>query len=143
LVYLAAYLIPDGNSMLPLAQTDTEALILPNLIVNKEEGWHMLKENAFRDALYADCPDEIVELARTLLTPEPNIPGATPLQLTDENYGRVPRVYIECLQDRAVSPSLQKQMYTAVPCQKVISMNTSHSPFFSTPDELVAHLLEI
>lgn len=95
-------------------------LILPNLIVNQEEGWHMLKENAFRDALYADCPDEIVELAQTLLTPEPNIPGATPLQLTEENYGRVPRVYIECLQDRAISPSLQKQMYTAVSCQKVI-----------------------
>jgi hypothetical protein len=32
-------------------------------------------------------------------------------------------------------------MYTATPCQKVISMNTSHSAYFSAPDELTAHLL--
>jgi hypothetical protein len=34
-------------------------------------------------------------------------------------------------------------MHTALPCQSVISMDTSHSPFFSAPEELVAHLTAI
>jgi hypothetical protein len=34
-------------------------------------------------------------------------------------------------------------MYTALPCRKVISMNTDHSPFFSRPTELVSHLLAL
>lgn len=140
LVYLAAFLIPNGEAMLPTALSDTESLIVSNLTVNEEQGWHMLKAEAFKDALYADCSDEDVALARALLTPEPNAPVATPLQTSNENFGRIPRVYIECLQDRGVSPSLQKKMYTAVPCQKVISMNTSHSPFLSAPEELVSHL---
>jgi pimeloyl-ACP methyl ester carboxylesterase len=72
LVYLAAFLIPNGEAMLPTALSDTESLIVSNLIVNEEQGWHMLKEEAYQAALYADCSMEDVALARTLLTPEPN-----------------------------------------------------------------------
>ncbi|MBI3650342.1 MAG: alpha/beta fold hydrolase [Acidobacteria bacterium] len=143
LVYLAAYLVPNGQSMIDLARTDSESLVLPNLTFNREQHSHELREEVFREALYADCSDEIVALARTLLTPEPDAPGATRLQLSEENFGKVARVYIECLQDRAVTPSLQKRMYSALPCKQVISMNTSHSPFFSVPDELTAHLMAL
>ncbi len=54
LVYLAAYLIPNGEAMLPTALSDTESLIVPNLTLNEEHGWHMLKAEAFKEALYAD-----------------------------------------------------------------------------------------
>jgi pimeloyl-ACP methyl ester carboxylesterase len=143
LVYLAAYLIPSGEAMLPTALGDSQSLIAANLVLNEEQGWHILKEKAFRDALYADCLDEDVALARCLLTPEPNAPVATPLTTTNERFGRIPRVYIETLNDRGVSPALQKKMYTALPCQQVISMNTSHSPFLSAPDDLAAHLMSL
>ena len=49
-------------------------------------------------------------------------------------------MYIETLQDRAISPSLQKEMYDRLPCRKVISMDTSRSPFFSASEELAEHL---
>lgn len=143
LVYLAAYLIPNGEAMLPTALGDTESLIGPNLILDEAQGWHMLKAEAFKDALYGDCADEDVALAAALLTPEPNAPVATPLQTSPTNLGRVPSAYIECLQDRGVTPSLQRKMYTAASCQRVISMNTSHSPFFSAPEELVSHLIAL
>jgi len=143
LVYLAAFLIPNGEAMLPTALSDTESLIVSNLAVNKEQGSHMLKAGAFREALYADCPEEDVALATTLLTPEPNAPVATLMHLTEERFGRIPRVYIETLRDRGVSPPLQKKMYTALPCQRVMSMQTSHSPFFSAPQKLVRHLTSL
>jgi pimeloyl-ACP methyl ester carboxylesterase len=143
LVYLAAYLIPNGDAMLPTALGDTESLIASNLVLNEAEGYHMLKQEVFKAALYADCSQEDVALATALLTPEPNAPVATPLNLSDENFGRVARVYIETLQDKGVTPSLQKKMYTATLCQKVISMTTSHSPFLSAPEELVSYLTSL
>jgi pimeloyl-ACP methyl ester carboxylesterase len=143
LVYLAAYLIPNGEAMLPTALSDTESLIASNLVVNEEQGSHMLKQEAFRAALYADCSEEDVALAAALLTPEPNAPVATPLNLSDESFGRVARVYIETLQDKGVTPTLQKKMYTAISCQNVISMQTSHSPFLSAPEKLVSHLTSL
>jgi pimeloyl-ACP methyl ester carboxylesterase len=143
LVYLAAFLIPNGEAMLPTALSDTASLIVSNLAVNEEQGYHMLKTEAFREALYADCSEEDVALATALLTPEPNAPVAMHMHITEERFGRIPRVYIETLRDRGVSPSLQKKMYTALPCQVVMSMQTSHSPFFSAPQELVRHLTSL
>ena len=143
LVYLAAHLIPNGEAMLPTALGDTESLIASNLVLNEAEGCHMLKHEVFKAALYADCSEADVALAAALLTPEPNAPVATPLNLSDENFGRVARVYIETLQDKGVTPALQKKMYTATSCRKVISMQTSHSPFLSAPEKLVSHLISL
>jgi pimeloyl-ACP methyl ester carboxylesterase len=143
LVYLAAYLIPNGEAMLPTALSDTESLLASNLVVNEEQGYHMLKQEAFKEALYGDCSEEDVALATALLTPEPNAPVATPLKLSDENFGRVARVYIETLRDKGLTPALQQKMYTVTPCHKVISMETSHSPFLSAPDRLVSHLTSL
>jgi pimeloyl-ACP methyl ester carboxylesterase len=143
MVYLTAFLIPDGEAMLPNALSDTESLVTPNLIVNEEQGYHELNPEYLKEALYADCSDEDLILARFLLTPEPNDPVGTPLETSAENFGRVPRIYIECLKDRAIAPAFQKKMYTAISCQKVISMETSHSPFFSAPDKLVDHLISL
>jgi hypothetical protein len=139
-VYLAAYLIPNGEALFPTARGDSESLVGMHLIVNPEQGYHMLKPEGFRTGLYADCSAEGLTLASALLTPEPLAPLATPLQLSAENFGRVPRVYIETLQDRCVSLTLQRRMCTAMPCRKIISMDTSHSPFLSAPQELVRHL---
>jgi len=32
-------------------------------------------------------------------------------------------------------------MYTQTPCEQIIVMNTSHSPFLSAPEELARNLL--
>jgi pimeloyl-ACP methyl ester carboxylesterase len=143
LVYLAAFLLQNGQSMLQVALGDTESLIPPNLIIAEEQGYHMLRDEAIKEALYADCSDEDVARAKALFVPEANAPVATPIHITEERFGRIPRVYIETLRDRGVSPSLQKKMYTALPCQRVISMETSHSPFFSAPQELVRQLTSL
>ena len=143
LVYLAAYLLRDGQSLLDVALPDTGSMIVSNLVLNEQEGYHLVKDEAIRAALYGDCSDADVARARSLLRPQANAPTAMPIHITSENYGQVPRVYIETLQDKGISPDLQKRLYTATPCQAVILMNTSHSPFFSAPEELANHLMAV
>jgi pimeloyl-ACP methyl ester carboxylesterase len=84
-----------------------------------------------------------VILAQSLLAPEAVGPLTTPIHTSAANYGRVPRAYIECRRDRAISLSEQRRMVKAMPCQRIMSMDTDHSPFFSAPDELTAHLLAL
>jgi pimeloyl-ACP methyl ester carboxylesterase len=136
LVYLAAFLLPNGQAFLPAAMQDTQSLLLPNLVVNEAQGYITLKEEGCREALYADCSDRDVALATLLLTPEPIAPLATPLDLSERNFGRVPRVYTETLCDQAITLSAQRKMVAAMPCAEVMSMNTGDSPFFSAPQEL-------
>ena len=143
LVYLTAFLLRDGQSLLDVAAGDTEALVLPNLVQSADGSSAVVREDALKDVFYASCPDEDVARAKSLLVPQAAAPFATPVHTTPENWGRIPRVYIECLRDRAISPAVQKQMHTASPCRRVISMDTDHSPFFSAPEELAQHLASV
>ena len=140
LVYVAAFLLRNGESLVEVAQTDTNALVMPNLVMSEDQTHATVGDGKIKEAFYGDCSDQDVARARSLLVPQALAPFATPMTTTEENFGRVPRLYVECLGDRAISPSVQKTMYTATPCPKVISMNTSHSPFFSAPEELASHL---
>lgn len=140
LVYLTAFLLRDGESLLQVVQSDSASLVTPNLIVAADQSFMTVKQDVVKDAFYGECSDEDVELAKMLLAPEPTAPGATPVHVTGPHFGRVPRVYIECLRDKAIPLALQRQMYANLPCQKILSMDTDHSPFFSATDTLVEHL---
>ena len=52
LVYLAAFLIPNGETLMTTALSDPDSLIISNTVVNQEQGSTMLKAEAFHDALY-------------------------------------------------------------------------------------------
>lgn len=143
LVYLAAYLVPDGKTQREYAVQDTGGVLKPYVIFDESTQSTTLDPVIYKEGLYADCEDDIVEMAKLLLSSEPVNTGTTRLELTDENFGRIPRYYIECLEDRAVTPYMQQKMYMELPCQKVYQLNSSHSPFFSRPEELVTLLFDI
>jgi pimeloyl-ACP methyl ester carboxylesterase len=143
LVYLCAFLLRDGEVLLAVSGSDTGSALAGHMTISPDQRSVTVSDAVIDLAFYAGCDADDRALARTLLQPEPLAPSATPIHVTPERFGRVPRVYIECLQDRAISPSMQRRMIDASPCQRVISMNTDHSPFFSAPDELVRHLLTV
>jgi len=143
LIYLAAYLIPNGKTQREYSVQDTQGVLKPYVTVHEEVNASSLQQVIYAEGLYHDCDDRITELAKLLLSQEPIESGITPLQLTDQNFGTVPRYYIECTEDRAVTPFIQKKMYTETPCEKVYSLPSSHSPFFSRPQELSDIFCEI
>jgi pimeloyl-ACP methyl ester carboxylesterase len=140
LVYVCAFLPRDGESLIQLAQADEEARILPHLTIDEAAGVHIVDPAAARELLYADCAEADAAWAVARLRPEPNAPSFTPVRLTDARFGRVPRVYVECRRDRVIGPALQRRMYEALPCRRVIAMDTGHSPWLAAPEELAAHL---
>jgi pimeloyl-ACP methyl ester carboxylesterase len=143
LIYLAAYLIPNGKTQREYSLQDIHGVLRPHVVRSEATSSTTLGHAIYREGLYHDCDSDIVELARVILSDEPFVTAVTPLHLTDANFGKVPRYYIECTEDRAVTPFIQQKMYTDVPVRKVYKMETSHSPFFSRPRGLVEILEEI
>jgi pimeloyl-ACP methyl ester carboxylesterase len=143
LIYLAAYLIPNGKTQKSYSMLDIEGVLKPFIKVNDGNYASVLQDEIYKEGLYHDCEDIITELAKLLLSEEPIESGMFTLQLTEENFGNIPRYYIECTEDRAVTPFIQRKMYTEMPCKKVYSIATSHSPFFSQPVALSNIFCEI
>lgn len=136
LAYLSAFLPGDGESLAGLAAGDAESLLPAQCTVDATGTLLDLAPEGLRPALYADCRDEDVALARRLLRPEPLAPLSDPVRTTAGRFGRVPRAYIECRQDRALPLARQRAMQAARPCDHVAALDAGHSPFFSVPEAL-------
>ncbi len=143
LIYLAAYLIPNGKTQAEYSAQDTEGILKPYVTRYPDTNSHTLQPIIYKDGLYHDCDEDITEMAKCILSNESVATGITPLELTDKNFGTVPRFYIECTEDRAVTPFIQRKMYTETLCEKIYQIASSHSPFFSKPKELCNILDEI
>lgn len=144
LVYVAAFLMPNGRSLFDEAHTHDTSLVPPNMVFDEDDPAYVgIRREAAKETFYADCSDEDLTLALSLLTPQPQSPLMAAMETTDAGFGRVPRVYIEATRDRAITPDVQKRMHTELPCEQVISMDASHSPFFSQPEALANHLLTL
>jgi pimeloyl-ACP methyl ester carboxylesterase len=143
LVFLSAFLLPDGATLLETAASDTDVLVLPNLVMSDDQRYATVKDEVIAEAFYADCDASDVSWAKQQLLPEATAPFATPIRTTAGRFGRIPRIYISCTEDRAISPALQSRMIDNLGCQKVISMATSHSPFLSEPVALCEHLMSL
>ncbi len=139
LVYVAAFLPKNGKTMTDVASQQAPTRFVKMMKVVPEENAIHFPANAMKDFAYHQCNDALVERLKPQLCVEPFFPFVTTVTLSDKNYGRVPRVYVECLQDRAILIQTQRNMLKDVPC-KVFTLDCDHSPFYSDPTGLVSLL---
>ncbi|MEI9990461.1 MAG: alpha/beta fold hydrolase [Rhizomicrobium sp.] len=137
LVYVAAMLLPDGESI--FSAFVTKSPMDPALAV---DGASAVKteDGLIRRRFYNTSSDEDAALAIEKLCAEPIPPMTQPVRITPERYGRVKRAFIQTRFDNAVPIDAQAAMCAALPCDPVIVMDTDHSPFLSAPQEFAAHI---
>jgi pimeloyl-ACP methyl ester carboxylesterase len=140
LVYLAAFLPKDGESVLVLEERNPDPRVPPHIQPDKENFVARIDLDHVVDLFYHDCPDEDVALAKARIRPQSFLPLTAPVRITAGNFGRVPRAYFECTADRALVPPFQQAMYRASPCNPVVRLDAGHSPFFSKPALLAREL---
>lgn len=143
LVYLSAFLPMHGDSLAGMEQRNPHTAVPPNLVPAGNGLTATVRDDKITYLFYHDCPDEDVEYAKRHLCPQAMGLLNTPVSLTEENYGRVPRYYILCTEDRALHPEFQQAMVDAAPATTTHTLASGHSPFFSVPDRLAEVLLEI
>lgn len=143
LVYLAAFLPGKGKSLTTMEQRNPHPAVPPNLVVAEDGLTATIREEKVKDLFYHDCSEEDILFARSNLCPQATGLLDTPVNTSDENFGRVPRYYIECSEDRALCHEYQKIMVESKPGTKTFVLEASHSPFFSMPRELADILIQI
>jgi pimeloyl-ACP methyl ester carboxylesterase len=141
LVYLTAFLLPDGGSAAVIGIQDRDSLLAKHFVF-RADGTVDVDRAAVPEIFYGGCDARDVALARSLLKPI-GLRTTVDAVRVGAAFAGVRRFYITCLRDRAVSPAAQKAMYTALPCEAVLPIPSDHSPFFSQPAKLVRALHRI
>lgn len=142
LVYLTAFLLPNGGSFFKAVQGVENSTAVENFYLSEDQTYALVKEEEIQNAFAHDIPKEIFDAAKPNIVPEPSAPLQYELQISDQNFGSIPKFYIECTEDRAIPIAVQRGMYQGN-IKKSYSLNSSHTPNFSQPKKVASILLEI
>jgi pimeloyl-ACP methyl ester carboxylesterase len=144
LVYVTAYLPGNDQSLTDLSRADPESRVRVAKTTGAGAGAFVaVRDEVLVEAFYGDSPAADVAFARARLVPQAVAPMTQPVRLGAKRFGRVPRLYIGCRRDRAITPALQQRMLAVTPCQRTVELDCDHSPFFSAPEALAAALLSV
>jgi pimeloyl-ACP methyl ester carboxylesterase len=143
LVYVCAFLPRNGDSLMTWASQDQESMVNPSTTDQRADGTIDFKPERSREAFYGNCGEDDVAFAQSRLCAQSGAPLGTPVVTTAERWGRIPRYYIECARDCAITLKLQREMQKASPCRQAFSIDTDHSPFFSAPEQVADILSRI
>jgi len=138
LVFVAAYLPQNGDSLLSLAQQDHDAKIGPQLTIDKERGIAIVDYAARAELFANDGTAPLKAKLPDLILDEPATPLVTPVHVTGERFGRVDRIYVHTSVDQIISPAFQAQMVARTPVRKTVSLQTGHLPFLTDVEGMVA-----
>lgn len=138
LVFVAAYLPKNGDSLVSLAQQDPDAKIGPNLRIDHEKAIAVVDYAARAELFANDAPDGLKAKLPNLILDEPLAPLAAPVSVTDERFGQIDKVYVRTALDQVISPAFQDRMLAATPVRKTVNLQAGHLPFLTDPDRLAA-----
>jgi pimeloyl-ACP methyl ester carboxylesterase len=142
LAYICALMLPQGVS-----RSDFRDLQAPNpafdaIVSPLPHGQGTIVDPAGAPGVFAQLsPPDLARAAAARLVAEPTGLRATPVMVSDDRWGRIPRTYIECLQDRTIPIADQRLMQEMSPGSRIVSLDCDHSPFLSDPDGLTRALL--
>jgi pimeloyl-ACP methyl ester carboxylesterase len=142
LVYLTAFLLPNGSSFLRAVQGVKGSTAVDNFAFSEDKSYAFVNEEEIQNAFAHDIPKEAFDQAKPFIVPEPAAPLSYELEITENAFGNIPKYYIECTEDRAIPIDIQRAMYQGK-VKKSYSLESSHTPNFSQPDKLATILLEI
>jgi pimeloyl-ACP methyl ester carboxylesterase len=132
LVYLCAFAPLEGDSMIRAGRGDPSSLLPASVI--PAPGGVRLKRGRARAVFYDKCAEADAAWAAERLRADPVPPlfhrlrGSPPESL--------PRMYVACSEDRAVSIGWQRSLAERAAMPLVATLATDHSPFLSAPGEL-------
>jgi pimeloyl-ACP methyl ester carboxylesterase len=142
LVYICAMMLPDGMSRADFKQLESPNPAFDAIISSVHGGAGTVVDRGKAGAIFAQlCEAETVAAAIKRVVAEPHGPRSTPLALSKERFGSLPRTYIECTEDRTIPLSSQRRMQQLVPGADVVTLWADHSPYLSRPQALAAALI--
>lgn len=141
LVYLAAFLPQNQQSLLEISSTDSQSLLPKALEVSADQSTIAVKKDSLINIFSQDATPAIKQLLLEKNRTEPLLPLTQKATLTSANFGSVTKFYIRTVNDHAIGINLQDQMIKTTAVKKIYSLNSGHTPHLTQPNE-VANIID-
>jgi len=142
LVYVAAFLLQTGDSIMKAMQRDPDGEFLPELAFAEDGSSASAAERTWRSKSFHDVTEDRILRALPLVADRAQAaePFLAEVAVSDAKFGSVSKTYIRTSIDKMVSPALQEEMLANTSVDKVHTLKSGHFPTLSVPSELVTLL---
>ena len=142
LIYVAAFLLKEGGSILEAMQGDPDCEFFPKIVFSEDQSYATVPEQALRSIGFHDVDEKVIQRVLPLMTEQQATePFMAKVVVSDENFGSVPKIYIRTTIDRVISPALQDMMIADWKVETVLDLESGHFPAFSVPEKLAELML--
>jgi len=104
-----------------------------------DDGMITIDPDSAVECFYNECESSVARAAAIRLRPTSVDCLRTPTGA--EPWHDIPSTYVVCERDQTIHPDMQRAM--SARARRVHSLDTDHSPFMSTPDELLDILVRV
>ena len=141
LVFVTAFLLKNGEAPRDVLRRDTGSTATAARTLSSDGSSSTVAPEMVRQALCTDCSDEDIVRTQERLVAETVEVAKTPVHWTQERFGTVPRAFVECSNDVIISIAAQRDMWSVLGCDRVVTLDTGHSPFLAAPELLAAAIV--
>ena len=145
-IYLAGMCLPDGRDFGVLQEQVAgpgQVFGVSGDIVVADDGvTSTVSAEAAITYFLNDTDRSVAEQLVARLTPQPEGGRLIASPTTPERFGRIPKLYIEALDDRSMILEAQRAMQALVPDMPVVSIDAGHVPQFTRAPEVASAIAE-
>lgn len=143
LIYVAAFLLKAGGSVLEAMQSDRDGKFFPEVIFSEDQTYARVPEQTLRNIGFHDVEEKVIQRVLPLMAEQQATePFMAKVLVSDENFGSVPKTYIRTSIDKVTSPALQDTMIANWDVETVFDLESGHFPAFSVPEKLAELMLK-
>lgn len=142
LIYLSAFLLPDGMAMNQRMKEDGASAVAPHATRLPDRRAVIMGDPGLA-LIYEGADAEDLEFARKHVQPQVITPLVEPVHVTAARFGSIPRAFIQCARDKAITPEMQRRMQQDWPCDPVVTLDCGHMPQIVMPGELAEAVADI
>ncbi|PWL39401.1 alpha/beta hydrolase [Flagellimonas aquimarina] len=136
LVYVASAMPYDGKTAVEVFEEDEESEFLENLIFSEDKSTATMSKETIMNVIFTGATEAQIDALLPKLVVQSTTPFFEQVITTKENFGRVPKAYVETTLDRVISLKAQRHGQKMLGIDEVVTLNYGHVPLETAPKKL-------
>ncbi|GAA4886758.1 alpha/beta hydrolase [Flaviramulus aquimarinus] len=143
LVFVASAAPYEGKTAYEVFEADKGSEFLDNLIFSKDKSTATMSRETIKEIIFTGATDAQIDALLPKLVAQATKPFFEQVITTPENFGRVPKAYIEATLDRAITIEEQRHGQKMLGIEEVVTLEQGHVPLETAPKELAEAIVKI
>jgi len=143
LIFVASALPYEGKTAFEVFTEDEESEFLENLIFSEDKSTATMSRETILNVVFGGATEAQIDALLPKLVVQSTVPFFENVIITKENFGRVPKAYIETTLDRVVSLKIQRYGQKSLGINESVTLEYGHVPLETAPKQLANALHKV